>query len=101
MMISLDANVILRFLLGDVTDQTDKATKIIEDHKVYVTDVVLVEVIYVLEKVYKLSRKDICELVIDFLGFSNVVHNPRFLLHAIALYKDHPKLSVVDCYACE
>lgn len=100
-MTSLDTNVVLRFLLGDVADQTKKATEIIENNTVYVTDVVVVEIIYVLEKVYELSRKDICELVNDFLNFSNVIHNPRFLLKAISLYENHPSLSIVDCYACE
>ena len=100
-MISLDTNIVLRFLIGDVPDQTDKATKLIETQKVYVTDVILIEVTYVLEKVYELSRKDICDLVLGFLNFSNVVHNPKFLLDVIALYKDHPALSIVDCYACE
>jgi uncharacterized protein len=100
-MISLDTNIILRFMLDDVPDQTDKASKLIESQKVYVTDVVLVETVYVLEKVYELSRKDISELVIDFLNFSNVVHNPRFLLDSIVLYRNHSSLSMVDCYACE
>jgi predicted nucleic-acid-binding protein len=87
-MTSLDANVILRFLLDDVPDQTDEATKLIETSKVYVTDVILVEVVYVLKKVYELSRKAICDLLLEFLSFSNVVHNPRFLLDSIALYKE-------------
>jgi predicted nucleic acid-binding protein len=100
-MTSLDTNIVLRFLLGDIPDQTDRATKLIENRKVYVTDVVLIEVVYVLEKVYELPRKDICDLVLDFLNFSNVAHNPRFLLDIIALYKNHPSLSMVDCYACE
>jgi len=100
-MISLATNVVLRFLLGDVADQTKKATKLIENNTVYVTDVIVIEVIYVLEKVYELPRKDICELVTDFLNFSNVVHNPRFLLKTISLYENYPALSVVDCYACE
>ena len=100
-MTSLDTNVVLRFLLGDVPDQADKATQLIETQKVYVTDVVLIEVIYVLEKVYELSRTDICDLVVDFLNFSNVVHNPRFLLDAVGVYKIHPSLSIVDCYASE
>ena len=52
----------IRFLLGDVADQTKKATKLIENNTVYVTDVIVVEVIYVLEKVYELSRKDICRI---------------------------------------
>jgi len=98
-MISLDTNVVLRFLLDDVPEQTQKATSAIEKNKVYVTDVVTVEVIYVLEKVIVLSREDICKLVVDFLSFANVVHNPYFLLEAIELYELHPSLSVVDCYA--
>jgi predicted nucleic-acid-binding protein len=100
-MTSCDTNIVLRFLLGDVPDQTAKATELIKSNKVYVTDVIVVEVIYVLEKVYELQRKDICELVVDFLNFASVVHNPYFLLEAITLYKNHSSLSIVDCYACE
>lgn len=99
MMISLDTNVVLRFLLDDVPGQTQKATKVIEKNKVYVTDVVVVEVIYVLEKVIMLSREDIAKLVTDFLGFANVVHNPYFLLEVVQRYEHHPSLSIVDCYA--
>ena len=98
-MISLDTNIVLRFLLDDVPEQTEKATKAIENDKVYVTDVIVVEVIYVLEKVILLSREDISKLVIDFLGFSNIVHNPYFLLETIQFYERHPSLSIVDCYA--
>lgn len=98
-MISLDTNVVLRFLLDDVPEQTKKATKIIEKNQVYVTDVIAVEIIYVLEKVILLTREDICRLVVDFLGFANVVHNPYFLLDAIHLYGSHLSLSIVDCYA--
>ena len=98
-MISLDTNVVLRFLLDDVPEQTQKSTMVIANNKVYVTDVVVVEVIYVLEKVILLPRVDICRLLSDFLGFANVVHNPYFLLEAIQLYENHPSLSIVDCYA--
>lgn len=98
-MTSLDTNVVLRFLLDDAPEQTDKAARIITNSKVYVTDVVTVEVIYVLEKVIELSRQDIAKLVNGFLGFANVIHNPYFLLDAISLYENHPSLSIVDCYA--
>ena len=98
-MTSLDTNVVLRFLLNDVPEQTEKAAKIINKEKVYVTDVVTVEVVYVLEKVIELSRQDITKLVADFLRFANVVHNPFFLLDAIHLYEHHPSFSIVDCYA--
>ncbi|MES2971884.1 MAG: PIN domain-containing protein [Patescibacteria group bacterium] len=98
-LLSLDTNVVLRFLLNDAPEQTQKATQTIEKNKVYVTDVVAIEVMYVLEKVFLLPRKDICKLVVGFLGFANVVHNPYFLLEAIQLYEHHPSLSIVDCYA--
>lgn len=101
-MISLDTNIVLRFLLDDVPEQSKKATNLIEsDTVLYVTDVIVIEVIYVLEKVFEVSRSDIRELVLGFLGFSNVVHNPRFLIGAIELYAEHTSLSIVDCYACE
>ena len=99
MMISLDTNVVLRFLLDDVPEQTQKATKAIENNKVYVTDVVVVEVIYVLEKAMLLGRQDVVKLVTDFLGFASVVHEPYFLLETIAFYEHNPSLSIVDCYA--
>ena len=98
-MLSLDTNVVLRFLLNDIPEQTEIATNTIENNKVYVTDVVVVEIIYVLEKVIELSRHDITKLVTSFLGFSNVVHNPYFLDDVIQFYEQHPALSVVDCYA--
>lgn len=98
-MTSLDTNVVLRFLLDDIPEQTIKASKLIQKTKVYVTDVVVVEAIYVLERVMQLSRQDITKLVADFLGFANVVHNPYFLLDAIRFYRQHPSLSIVDCYA--
>lgn len=98
-MVSLDTNVVLRFLLDDIPEQTKIATNTIENNKVYVTDVVVVEIMYVLEKVIELSRQDIAKLITNFLGFSNVVHNPYFLEDVIQFYEQYPSLSIVDCYA--
>ena len=98
-MTSLDTNIVLRFLLGDVKEQSDKAEKLIESTQTYVTDIVVVETIYVLEKTIGLPRSDITQLINAFLGFANVVHSPYFLLDTIALYADKPELSIVDCYA--
>ena len=98
-MVSLDTNVVLRFLLDDIPEQTKIATDIIESNRVYVTDVVVVESIYVMEKVMRLTRQDITMLVTNFLGFSNVVHNPYFLEDVIQFYEHNSMLSIVDCYA--
>lgn len=96
---SLDTNVVLRFLLDDVPQQTAAATKLIENEQVYVTDVVVAEVVYVLENAMSLPRRDIVELTRDFLGFENVAHNMYFLLDVIDMYSQCPALSIVDCYA--
>lgn len=97
--ISLDTNVILRFLLDDVPNQTKAATLLITSKPVYATDVVIIEVIYVLQTIMQLPRQDVTQLVGDFLGFPQVVHNTVYLLDAIERYKLHPALSIVDCYA--
>lgn len=98
-MISLDTNVVLRFLLDDVPEQSKKAATAIENNQVYVTDVVATEVIFVLEKIFKLARKDIIELFNDFLGLNNLVYNQFFLTQTIDLYAKRPTLSIIDCYA--
>lgn len=97
-MTSLDTNVVLRFLLDDVPGQTKKVEKVISQKTVYVTDVVVVEIIYVLEQVYKIDRKEITKLILAFLNFSNVVYNEYFLQNAIHFYANHPALSITDCY---
>ena len=98
-MISLDTNVVLRFLLNDIPEETKKADVLIKQNKVYVTDVTLMEIIYVLERALSLPRKEIKELIISFLSFANVVHNTVFLIDAVTFYSQHPSLSIVDCYA--
>jgi predicted nucleic acid-binding protein len=97
--ISLDTNVILRFLLYDVPEQTARVTAVIAKEQVYVTDVVVAETAFVLEKTMELPREDVAELLTSFLGFANVVSNPYFLPQAIKLYRKHSELSIVDCYA--
>ena len=62
----LDTNVILRFLLGDVPELYEKAYRVfqqVEEGKLQVllTDIVLSECVWVLEKFYGLSREQIVE----------------------------------------
>lgn len=54
----IDANVILRYLLGDHPQMSKEAKKIIEDGAFTLPEV-LAEVIYVLKGVYKVERPEI------------------------------------------
>lgn len=49
----VDANIILRYLLNDIDDLADKAANIVENNLVFSPNEVIAEIVYVLEKVYK------------------------------------------------
>lgn len=96
---SLDTNVVLRYLLDDIPVQTDKAKQVIAGSASYVTDVVLTEVVFVLERVIGMERADITRLVGAFLSLPNLVYNDYLLDETLELYGKKPGLSLVDCYA--
>lgn len=55
----VDANVILRYLLDDHEELSARAAEIIEKQDVTLTTEVACEVVYVLQKVYGVERRDI------------------------------------------
>jgi uncharacterized protein len=96
---SLDTNVVLRCLLDDIPEQTEKTKQVISSSPSYVTDVVLTEVVFVLERVVGMERADIARLVSAFLSLPNFVYNDYLLDDTLDLYGKKPSLSFVDCYA--
>ncbi|MBX7061692.1 MAG: PIN domain-containing protein [Pyrinomonadaceae bacterium] len=98
-MTSLDTNVVLRLLLGDVPHQTAKGVALLRKTKCYLTDAVAVEVIYVLEKVYKNPRSHIVSLVRKLLMIDNLSCTEFVLTEVLELYQRQPALSIIDCYA--
>jgi predicted nucleic-acid-binding protein len=74
-MIAIDTNILLRYLLRDDESQFLKAEKIIlGEQKVLVTDVVLVETIWVLKgKRYSLSKELIIDTIHSLLAEANIV----------------------------
>lgn len=97
--ISLDTNVVLRYFLNDIPEQSTRSKAVISGSAIYVTDVVLTEVVFVLEKVIEMSRLDIVRLVKTFLSLPNLIYNDYFLDQTIDLYGGQKSLSFVDCYA--
>lgn len=98
-MISLDANVILRFLLNDVPTQTAKAKILLSKPAIYVSDVVVSEVAFVLEKAMRFDRVYVGLLLKTLIALPNLTHNIRVLPDAITLFETKKSLSFVDCYA--
>ena len=95
---SLDANVVLRFLLNDLPAQSEKAEHLIARSPCYVSDVILTEVIFVMEKLSGLSRSHIASLLRRLIGLQTVVCNAGLIHRAIDLYTTKKQLSFPDCY---
>jgi len=95
----LDANCILRWLLGDVPEQTALVSRLVDSGENFtIADVALIETVFVLEKLKKISRESIEKAVMAVVGKDNFLFNKELFLEILPVYTGHPKLSFVDCY---
>ena len=95
---SLDANVVLRYLLNDLPEQSKKARHLIASSQCYVSDVILTEVVFVLEKLSGFPRADIAVLLRRLISLKNVSCNEVLFDRAIELYMKKKQLSFPDCF---
>lgn len=92
----VDANVVLRYLLDDHEELSAKAADILERHSVTLPVAVACEVVYVLQKVYAVARKDIQQQLGDPLNEGLVsMDKPDVFLKALECYGDS-SLDFVD-----
>ena len=68
----VDANIILRYLLNDTEELAQKATDIIENNKVLVPNEIIAEIVYVLEKVYKVNNEELSKTLIELFQYENI-----------------------------
>lgn len=90
----LDANVLLRYLLGEPREQAEEARAAIEAGA-FTTMEVFAEVVYVLQKVYGISRGELGEAVLAAAGELRF-EDYDVLAFALKLYRQHA-LDFVDC----
>ena len=96
---SLDTNCLLRWLLDDVPEQTDIITSIINsEESLAVADAALIETVFVLEKIKKISRETIEKAVLAVFEKDNIRCNRELFIEILPTYIRCPKLSFVDCY---
>jgi len=99
-MILLDANYILRFLLKD----NDEMYGISKDCIVYndctIPIEVLAEVVFVLLKVYDVTKKDIAKILVEFLKYENILIDSKYMIiQALEIFSDK-NLDFVDAVLC-
>ena len=71
-MIALDTNVLVRFLVEDDPDQTERARVFFQkamaaEQLCFVSEIVLCELVWVLERSYRLRRPDIAQVLARLL----------------------------------
>jgi len=99
-MTRIDANVILRYLLGDHPEHAARAAEVIDRSSVFVAVEVLCEVVYVLGGVYSVERKMIAEKLAEFIRLDTVaVDDARVLMAAFDLFAQ-TKIDFVDSLLC-
>jgi predicted nucleic-acid-binding protein len=85
----VDANVVLRYLLADVPSLFTRSEKILET-----------KVVYVLDKVYAVSRAEISVALTDLLKYPNVsTYNVEVIIFGLKTYSDS-SLDIVDSLLC-
>jgi predicted nucleic-acid-binding protein len=96
-MLLIDANTILRYTLNDNVEMAMKTQNLIENSQVYLRYEVLAEVVYVLTKVYFLSRKEVADGIKVFLSCPNVkTESEKVTLHTLQTFSE-TGLDFVDC----
>lgn len=95
---SLDTNLLLRLILGDVPAQTEAVEKLLKSEGTFdVSDIAIIEMVYVLEKVYKLPRVKVSQNIFTIINHPSISCNRKLFTVSLTLYVDNPKLSIVDC----
>ena len=96
----VNALVILRYILDDDPVLSNKASTIIENRYITIPFEVVTEIVYVLEKLYHVSRDDIYDSLVDILNYPNISsYDDDVLFKALDLFRVSP-IDFVDCLLC-
>jgi predicted nucleic acid-binding protein len=87
----VDTNVLVRHATGDPPDMAERATAYLATTEgLLVIDLVVAEVVFVLQSVYRRSRADVAAFVRALVTSTGITtSNPGVLLRALTLYETH------------
>jgi predicted nucleic-acid-binding protein len=100
---AVDTNVLVRALTGDDPIQSPAARKFIQANgPVWVSHVVLVETVWVLDSVYQCGRPQLIEALVRIMDNRDLVmEEPLVARAALARYKAKGRVSFDDCLILE
>ena len=97
---SLDANIVLRFLLGDVPHQYTAVAKLLKSvgsKQFSVADIAFIETAFVMERAYGMARSDIVRALDGFMALTQIQCNSVLFEKVLPEFAAHPALSMEDC----
>lgn len=93
----MDANIILRFILRDNETLAREAAEIIINNQCLITTDIAAEVVYVLSKVYNISREETAVKVTKVFNLKSIrLSENDVIKHAIKFYGEN-SLDFADC----
>jgi len=100
---AVDTNVLVRALTGDDLRQSPAAEAFIRDHTpVWVSHVVLVETVWVLESVYVCGKPQVVKAMTRIIDNKDLIlEEPAVVRAALALYQSNRKVHFEDCMILE
>ena len=96
-MIIVDTNILIRYLLNDNEKLNTEATHIIENNDIFIPTEVIVEVSYVLNKVYKVEKNDILNVVQQLINMEGVYFQNKETIELAFKTYSKKNLDIVDC----
>ena len=103
MIVLLDTNVIVRFLVSDKSSKYKNLYSFFEslEHgkiKVELKLIVLFQVIFVLKSFYKVPKDQIANGIADLLKYKGIAIKNKTMIRRMIEMWSNKKLDIVDCY---
>ncbi len=99
-MTRVDTNYIVRYLVNDDKKMANIAENLLTSKDVYIANEVIAEVVYVLHGVYKISKIDISNRLLQLVCFDNIsVSNLQIIKQTFKIYQTE-NLDFVDSLLC-
>ena len=99
-MILLDANYLLRFLIRDDEESYAIAKECLTNNRCFIPNEVLAEVVFVLLKVYKVTKEEIKNTVIQLIQYDNILIDAKpSIVKSLEIFSDK-NLDFVDAILC-
>ena len=101
-MASVDTNVLLRWILHDIPEQTQEVDRLFNSgQRFLIEDAAIIETVFVLERVLGVSRATVSQTVRLLAATGCLIFDRGQWERVVAEYSRHTKLSIADVYLAE